>query len=567
MTSHFDAIIIGQGLAGTALAWTWKWSGARVLVLDRETTVTASKIAAGLITPITGQKLVTTWRHMELWPAAVAFYRRFEAETGTSVFRQPSMVRLFADEGEVAIFERRRAAGAFDGLINQPVPLVDNEWFFAERGGCEMCPGGQLDIPAYLKTSRAHFAREGGYLPTDVDVSREIEFTAAGVRLQGLGVSANAIFFCQGFDTRDNPWFRDVQFKPAKGEILTLRIPGLAEHRVIHRGIWLAPVGSELFRAGSTYNWNCLDIQPTSAARDEIAGQLREFLRLPIEVVSHQAAVRPIHRNQYPVIGRHPLQSRLGYFNGLGSKGSLHAPFFARQLVSYWNGETSIDPDVDLNRKTKWHGNLHTRPLPDDPRATPPIHVERPRKRSLTDQAQDAVREVLQTGDTAIDATTGNGHDTQFLAERVGTQGLVFGFDIQSAALEKTKLRLADAKLPNVVLINQNHNQLKTLIPPGLRGGIAAVMFNLGYLPGGDRSIVTHPESTRTAITAATEILRPGGLVTILAYTGHGGGANEAEVVESVLKSLSTTEFEVTQIESQPGRTPGPRLFLVKRRQ
>ncbi len=97
---------------------------------------------------------------------------------------------------------------------------------------------------------------------------------------------------------------------------------------VSHRNL-----GNELFRVGSTYEWQQLDNRPTSQGRDEITAKLREFLRLPFEVIEHQAAVRPIHRNQYPVFGLHPQHDQLGYFNGLGSKGTLHAPYFASQLA------------------------------------------------------------------------------------------------------------------------------------------------------------------------------------------------------------------------------------------
>ena len=111
-----------------------------------------------------------------------------------------------------------------------------------------------------------------------------------------------------------------------------------------------------MFRVGSTYEWQQLDNVPTAAGRDEILARLREFLRLPFEVVDHQAAVRPIHLNQYPVVGLHPDHEQLGYFNGLGSKGTLHAPYFASHFVRVLSGEAALDPEVDLNRKTDLHG-------------------------------------------------------------------------------------------------------------------------------------------------------------------------------------------------------------------
>ena len=354
--TRFDFIIVGQGLAGTALAWSLRWNGFRVLVIDRNSPVTSSKIAAGLITPITGQRLVKTWRFDELWPVAVAFYRRVEQETGMTLFRQTPMVRLFSNDSEVDVLATRITSPGFCEMVRQPDPLIAPSEFIGEKGGFEMPSAGQLDVPRYLSTSRDLFVREGCYLTADLDVGTDVVLDGLGVNLPRLGVRAGRLIFCQGIDAAENPWFRAVRFRPAKGEILTLRIRGLVENRVIHRGVWLAPLGGDLFRAGSTYEWQQLDTVPTVAGRDEILSRLREFLRLSFEVMDHQAAVRPIHLNQYPVAGWHPDYGQLGYFNGLGSKGTLHAPYFASHLVRVLSGEVALDPEVDLNRKTELHG-------------------------------------------------------------------------------------------------------------------------------------------------------------------------------------------------------------------
>lgn len=564
-TSHFDVIIVGQGLAGTALAWALRWSGARLLILDRDSKVSSSKIAAGLVTPITGQKLVKTWRYSELWPAALGFYRRVETETGSEFFRQSSMLRLFANKNETEIFERRLMSGELEGLVQPtPQPLSQGS-FITDRGGFEMSPAGQLDVLSYLNASREAFASLGGYLKIDVDVSREIELAPSGVKLPRWGIASEHLVFCQGFESSENPWFRDVQLKPAKGEILTLRIPRLTEDRVVHCGVWLAPLGAELFRAGSTYDWKHLDCLPTQQGHDEIIFRLREFLKLPFEVVSHEAAVRPIHRNQYPILGLHPVHRQLGYFNGLGSKGSLLAPFFAQQFVSHLSHGSPIDSQVDLNRKTRWRDTLADSTLSPEEITSARRHVKPNSRRSLTEQAQDAIRAVLKLGEVAIDATAGNGHDTHFLANLVGHTGAVYAFDIQQSALEKTSRRLDEANIQNVTLLNHDHAQLETLIPSSLRRQIGAVMFNLGYLPGGDKRVTTSSESTLNAIEQATDFLRADGILSVLSYTGHDGGLDESRAVEAVLDRLPESEFEVVKIESQSGNRPGPRLFLVKR--
>jgi glycine oxidase len=348
-----DFVVVGQGLAGATLAWQLRRRRLRVLVLDREGE-SSSRIAAGLVTPVTGKRLTKSWRWDELYPAAVAFYRDIERELGEVFFRQRPAVRLFAHEQERDEFGRR-AAGVLAGLVRtlDRVPAA----FAAPLGGFEMPTAARLDVPRYLDLSREHFRRDDAYLVADLDPSRDVELLPGGVRLLRLGVEARGLVFCRGFAPAADPWFGGVTFNAAKGEILTLRVSGLAEDRVVHRGVWLAPAGGDLFRCGSTYTWEPLDCEPTAEGRAEIESRVREFLRLPFEVIDHRAAIRPVIDAGFPVLGRHPHFPQLAYFNGLGSKGSLLGPFFAGQLAACLAGEREVEPEVDVSRFV-----VHSRP-------------------------------------------------------------------------------------------------------------------------------------------------------------------------------------------------------------
>jgi cyclopropane fatty-acyl-phospholipid synthase-like methyltransferase len=179
----------------------------------------------------------------------------------------------------------------------------------------------------------------------------------------------------------------------------------------------------------------------------------------------------------------------------------------------------------------------------------------------LTKLAQEQISRQLQPGQIAIDATVGNGHDTVFLAERVGDTGQVFGFDIQQQALAHTRQRLLDAKLQdNVILIHDGHQDMRGSIPLTFHGGITAIMFNLGYLPGSNKSSITQPDTTVTAIKAASELLTKDGVITILVYRGHAGGMDESDAVARILDSLSRDGFEISKHTS-----PGPWLYIIKK--
>lgn len=177
--------------------------------------------------------------------------------------------------------------------------------------------------------------------------------------------------------------------------------------------------------------------------------------------------------------------------------------------------------------------------------------------------AQQAISKHLQPGDLAVDATIGNGHDTLFLAQQVGKSGHVFGFDIQRIAIERTRQRLsAHQQEEQVTLIQISHHRLEQALPVHTKGRIRAFMFNLGYLPHGDHQLITQADTTRLACQKATQWLSANGLISLVLYTGHPGGEDEAQQVLQWARSLSTRQFQV-HWQQVLSRKQAPSLLLI----
>ncbi|MGM1019548.1 MAG: class I SAM-dependent methyltransferase [Bacillota bacterium] len=189
---------------------------------------------------------------------------------------------------------------------------------------------------------------------------------------------------------------------------------------------------------------------------------------------------------------------------------------------------------------------------------------------SVLSYAHQLVAARIQPGDTAIDATVGTGADTLFLAKAAGRRGRVYGFDIQQEALQLARRRLDDDESPSlaeVSLLLQGHEQMREAVPDKLHGKVAAVMFNLGYLPseGADPSVITHTDSTLTALDAAMYLLRPRGILTAVLYPGHAGGGEEAEAVlqwASVLPVSSGQSIIYRQLQ----RAASPYVVAVEKK-
>ena len=184
----------------------------------------------------------------------------------------------------------------------------------------------------------------------------------------------------------------------------------------------------------------------------------------------------------------------------------------------------------------------------------------------LTERAHHDLAQVLQHGDCAIDATAGNGHDTLFLAQQVGIHGKVFAFDIQPTALEQTKLRLQEHQLLDGVQLHlSNHAHMAQHIPAHLHGSIRAITFNLGYLPGTEHHIQTQAHNTEQALQHAANLLTKGGILSILAYTGHVGGREEADCVQTWINTQSI-HFDIQQhIPKNTLKSPPEYTYMRKK--
>ncbi len=168
----------------------------------------------------------------------------------------------------------------------------------------------------------------------------------------------------------------------------------------------------------------------------------------------------------------------------------------------------------------------------------------------LTDLAHDYLSAQLKPGDRALDATAGNGHDTTYMAKLVGSTGHVIAIDIQAAAIAATRARLEAANcVAQAELLIADHAQALHSLCEHYAQTVSAITFNLGYLPGSDKSIQTEPESTLAALRAASELLKPNGLLLVTAYRGHDGGQTEAGIVANWMQKIESRGWSVDSHE------------------
>jgi len=336
-----DFLIVGQGIAGSTLALSLLDRGKSVLVVDRQDKGASTRVAAGLITPLTGKGMNPAWQQERCLKLAQEFYHRLEKVSGRNFYHRQPVVRLFLDEKQKEKWDGKKkvhARWAHD---------LESTTLNTPHGGVEMPEGAWLDTKVFLREVKDILKSRSAW--------REAEFAEGDVAIHDGyviwdDVTADKIILCQGaYGLGKGGWYGDVPHRSAKGEVLTLWVDGLDESKRYHGDGWLAPRGGGVWKAGANYDWDTLDSKPTEEGKNEILKKLKTWMDLPMEVIDHEAGVRPIIRNSQPVLGFNADTPQIGFFNGLGSKGSLMAPAVADHFADYLCGKCELDEELKLN--------------------------------------------------------------------------------------------------------------------------------------------------------------------------------------------------------------------------
>jgi glycine/D-amino acid oxidase-like deaminating enzyme len=310
-------LIIGGGIAGTTLAWRLHERGVPFMIVDRDEPLTSSKVAAGLITPITGMRLNLSWRFGVLYPEALAFYRHLESKLGTLFYHEVPIVQLLASEKAVTQWQKRRDQPEVQPYLKapEPGPLVNDTIFANPHGGFVQQHSGWMDTANFLSASQRYFESIGSW--------QRGELTPDQVA-SSIGKDYTHAIFCIGWEAARHPWFDWVPFQSARGTVLQVR-------------------------ADTTYELN-FD-QPHTPAPEALAAlenRLRGLLKTRYAITGSQTGVRPIIARREALIGTHPARPGIAFLNGLGSKGVLRAPWVARQLLEHLFDGKPIEPELDL---------------------------------------------------------------------------------------------------------------------------------------------------------------------------------------------------------------------------
>jgi glycine/D-amino acid oxidase-like deaminating enzyme len=352
----FDYLIVGQGLAGTWLSHYLLALGQKVAVIDQYKPHSASRIASGIMNPITGKRFVKTWQADTVLPFAQQAYQHLETQLNATFFAIKPLIWLLHQVEDLNQFNALSAEPDYAPYIDQVSTQTFAPYLQPHRGYVQI-KAGCINTSVFLSAYRQYLQANGLLFDSHFDATTDLTIEKSaeyGIRWQGI--QARHLIFCEGYDAvAQNPYFNWLPFSPVKGEVLYIRLldataidTALLQQYLIKNGVFIMHLHDDIYWVGSNYEHHFADALPSLHIKQQLLQQLNDTLLLPYEVVEQVAAIRPASHYRRPFVGRHPQYSQLSVFNGMGTKGLSLSPYYATQLAQHLVHGKALDKAVCL---------------------------------------------------------------------------------------------------------------------------------------------------------------------------------------------------------------------------
>jgi glycine/D-amino acid oxidase-like deaminating enzyme len=346
LEKEYDFIIIGQGLAGTCLAYELNSRGKKVLVFDDPEMPSSSMVAGGLYNPVTGRNMVLTWKAYDLFPYLQKFYSRLENLLKVKLLQNMPLYRPFSTTKELNEWQGKSNDSRLLNFIDFISPeAYESEYIKNEVGGIMFKQTGYLNTQVLLQYFR-DFLRENNILKEEKFIKEKLNFYVDSVVYNEY--SAKKIIFCDGQEGFGNQLLNKIRFHSVKGEVLRLQMDYNCNFILNKNGFVLPRDGQ--FLAGSNYNLKDASWDPTIEGRQEIVDKIDKIVNIEYEIIDQLAGLRPTAHDRRPVVGLLPDKPQIGVFNGLGTKGVSLAPYFANQFADNLINGAELDREVHIGR-------------------------------------------------------------------------------------------------------------------------------------------------------------------------------------------------------------------------
>lgn len=345
-----DVIIIGHGISGSCLSYYLNKANISFVVIDDANANAPSRVAAGIINPVTGRRIVRTWMIEELLPFILGFYTQLGTELNTKAISEKKILDFFPSPQMKLAFEERMKEA--ENFLQKPTDENSfRDQFSYDFGYGVVSPAYTVHLENILPAMHKQLREQDQLLEEEFDIS---QLTIQDNSVQYKNITPQKIIFCNGVQSYQYEFFNKLPFAPNKGEMLIVEIPDLSKDFLYKKGMVLAPLEAEgLFWLGSNYLWEYKDEYPSLEFYNQAERLLKSWLKMPFKILEHKTSLRPATIERRPFVGFHSKYPAIGILNGMGTKGCSLAPYFAKQLVDHMITKKPILPEADIARFKK----------------------------------------------------------------------------------------------------------------------------------------------------------------------------------------------------------------------
>lgn len=341
-----DYIIVGSGLAGILFCEVLKQHDKSFVVFENDSQH-SSTVAGGLYNPVVLKRFTQVWKAKEQLDLALPIYHKLEQSLNIKLDYKIPIYRLFSSvEEQNNWFEACDKPSLFN-FLSTKIEHPANNAIKSNYGYGKVFETGRIDTAILIRTYRENLDKNKLLIKETFAYNNLI---SKGSKVLYNNFEAKHIVFAEGFGLTKNPFFNYLPLKPTKGELLTIHAPGLKIDFVLKSGVFLIPLGEDLYIVGATYEWDDMSPNVTAKAKDELLNKLDKFLDCDYKVVGQVAGIRPTVKDRRPLVGQHHEYKNMYILNGLGTRGVMIAPYVAKQLYSYIEEGNPLEKEIDICR-------------------------------------------------------------------------------------------------------------------------------------------------------------------------------------------------------------------------
>ncbi len=346
MKNEVDNLIVGGGIAGIWLAFQFLRMRKSFAMIDKPGISISSSVAAGIFNPILPGRQKKSYNADLIYPQLGKKYQEMETLIDEKVLFTPKICYILDDQKSLNDWSVLAASPDFRDYVS----IRDNKLSNAiqsEFGYLEINHSGRVDILTMVNAFKRLISAPNCFIEAEFD-EEQLEFTSEGIVYSDI--SAQQVIFCQGAGMNHNRLTQHLPLKPAKGEVLLIKISDPIADIIPQNGVFMLPLEDGIYKVGSNFEWDDLSYLPTEKAKDEILRKFRKWYKGDFEIIGHEAGLRPSSEDRRPIIGKIPAMEHAYIFNGLGSKGVALAPYYSDILSKHIYNEGTIEKEVDVKR-------------------------------------------------------------------------------------------------------------------------------------------------------------------------------------------------------------------------